>query len=334
MVATSSNGKQIRLTIGRWPLMSVDEARAIAAKLLQDCRTGKISVLTVPQRLPTLKQLLPLYAEAKGIKASSLARYESMVKVHFGVWQDRDVQELRTPAFSKHCHDFAQTKGAAIVEVGSGLIGALIKYINAVHGLQIENPFHRLAAAGLMPDRAQPREQRLLQQGLKDWYVAVQRLPEKQKDLLVLLAITGLRRNEGRMLRKNQVDLLSKVLHIPETKTGQPHSLPITPIMDEILTRRCVGLADDQMLFEGVSHDHLAEMAIRAGAPKFMLHDLRKMLATTGQQLGFSDAIMRRILNHKAKRSDTLHRHYIRVSVADVCEPLIEIQRRLLNQWQ
>jgi len=318
--------------IGRWPLMSADEARSLAGTLLRDCRAGKMPGKPTAEKLPTLRQVLPKYADAKGIKASSSARYESILKVHFGAWQDCSLDQLSSAAFSKHCHDFARNRGAAIVEVGRGLIGAIFRYVNAIHGLQLASPFDKLAAAGLMPNRAEPRERRLQVGQLVAWAVATHRLPERQKDLLMLLALTGLRRNEGGMLRKSQVDIVGGVLRIPETKTGQPHSLPITPLMSEILTRRCVGLMDDQRLFDGVSLDHLAEMAMRTGAPSFMLHDLRKLLATTGEQLGLSDAVLRRILNHKAKRSDTLHRHYVRLSVIDILVPLMAIQSKLMDQ--
>ncbi len=39
------------------------------------------------------------------------------------------------------------------------------------------------------------------------------------------------------------------------TKNGKPHSLPITPMMREILERRCLGLEPDAVLFKGVSAD-------------------------------------------------------------------------------
>lgn len=334
LVATSAKGEQVRVTLGRWPLLAADEARAMAALLLRDCRNGKIPSKEQAKKLPTLQELLPAYAKAKGIKPSSLERYESLLKVHFGSWQDLSISELGSLAFSKHCHEFAQTRGAALVETGRGLIGAVIKYANAVYGLTLKSPFNHLAAVGLMPERAQPRARKLQEDGLPLWYVAVQALPEKQRDLLMLLALTGLRRNEGGCIRKKHVDLESGVLHIPETKTGQPHSLPVTPILWEILERHASGIDDDQMLFTGVSLDHLAEMASRAGAPKFMLHDLRKLLVTIGERLGHSDAILRRILNHKAKRSDTLHRHYVSISVKDIQKPLEEIQGWLLREMR
>jgi integrase len=331
IVATTSNSLQVRVTIGRWPIYSTDEARSLAAQLLREFRNGDVPRKPTQHKLPTLREILPLYANAKGLKLSSLNRYESILRVHFDGWMDCSLRELASSAFDKHCHAFAQSRGAAIVEVGRGLIGAIFRYMNAVYGLNFESPFAQLAAAGLMPNRAEPRPRRLQESELPDWYEALQLMPEKQRDILLLLSMTGLRRNEGGMLRKNQVDFRKGLLHIPETKTGQPLVLPITPIMREILCRRAVGLTDEEMLFDGVALEHLADMAMRAGAPSFMLHDLRKMLATTGERLGLSDAVIRRILNHKAKRSDTLHRHYIQLSPQDINLQLESIQIQLLS---
>ncbi len=37
-VATSVAGQQFRLTLGHWPLMSVEEARSLAMEVLRECR--------------------------------------------------------------------------------------------------------------------------------------------------------------------------------------------------------------------------------------------------------------------------------------------------------
>jgi hypothetical protein len=39
-VATSVAGKQFRMVLGYWPLMSVDEARALALEVLRECRAA------------------------------------------------------------------------------------------------------------------------------------------------------------------------------------------------------------------------------------------------------------------------------------------------------
>jgi integrase len=152
-----------------------------------------------------------------------------------------------------------------------------------------------------------------------------------QKLMCYLTRYTGLRRNEGREPRRDQIDLAAGVPVIPVTKNGKPHSLPITPLMREILERRCLGLEPDTELFKGVSAEHVHSMAMRLGSPRFMLHDLRKMLATVGEKLGVSSAALRRILNHSAPKTDVLHRHYVGLGVGDVMEPLAGIQDALVG---
>ncbi len=241
---------------------------------------------------------------------------------------------LTGAAFSQHCLLFAQNTGAALVEVGRGAIGALIRYVNAVYELQLESPFNNLAAAGLMPERSKPRARVLREDQLPAWRTAVDKIGEKQRDYLLLLLYTGLRRDEGINLTSGAIDFDNGVVSVPDTKNGKPHSLPITPLMDEILRRRCEGLGDADRLFKGVSKEHVFSMAMRLGAPRFMLHDLRKMLATVGERLQVGDAVLRRILNHTAPKSDVLHSTYVSLNVHDIAEPLARIQLALCDMMQ
>jgi len=164
---------------------------------------------------------------------------------------------------------------------------------------------------------------------LPAWKAAVDQIGQVQRDFLYLVIYTGLRRNEVRNLQRSQIDLASNVLSVPDTKNGKPHSLPITPVMREILARRCEGLEPGDELFAGVSAEHLSKMAERAGAPRFMLHDLRKLVATVGERLAVSDAVLRRILNHTPPKSDVLHRHYVQLGVEDIRDAMVKIQREM-----
>lgn len=330
LVCTTVHGEPFRLTLGRWPLMSVEEARSAAADVLRSCRKGERPVPPAAKSL-SLQQVLPAYAEAKGIKPSSFKRYESMLRTHFLDWQCVPATQLNCGAFREHCQRFAATNGKAVVEVARGLIGAMFKYVNAVHGLALETPFEKLGAAGLLPERAQPRARILQEQDLPKWSGAVQQMPEKQRDYLILLLLTGLRRNEAVDLVKENIDWDNGLIHIPDTKTGNPHSLPVTGYIKPILERRLENLETGQKLFAGISADHVAAMACRLGAPRFMLHDLRKLLATVGEKQRHGDAVLRRILNHKAKKADTLHRHYVSLSVGDISVPLERIQQELMS---
>lgn len=336
IVATSVRGRQFRRTLGRWPLLSVSEARDRAIELIRDCRNGVMPAAPAKtaRELPTLSEVIPAYSSAKKLKASSQTRYQSFFRTHFADWLNRPVADMQGRDFAAHCHDFAKSKGAALVELGRGVIGSLFKYVNAVHGLDLATPFNKLAAAGLMPERAKPRPRTLQASDLPAWKKAVDTLSEPQRDCLMLLLYTGLRRNECSELKRSQIDLARGVLSIPMTKNGKPHSLPITPAMRDILSRRCRGLDPNARLFQGVSAEHLSEMAVRAGAPKFMLHDLRKLLASIGKAEGFSDAILRRVLNHTPPKSDTLNRHYVSADTEQISAALQGIQLALLNLTQ
>ena len=329
LVATSVRGKQFRMMLGYWPLMSLDEARGKAMEILRQCRNGERPSRQVPQDLPTLREVYVAYCVAKGVKPSSQRRYESFFRTHFGDWLDQSVDQMGHGAFAEHCHWFSQNTGNSLVELGRGVIGAVIKFVNAVHGLNIKSPFVRLAAAGLLPERTKPRARVLQESELSLWREAVDKLKERQRDYLYFVLFTGLRRNEAREIRLKQIDLSGSVLSIPETKTGRPHSLPITPMMREILERRSAGLSPEDQIFKGVSAEHLWTMAMRVGAPRFMLHDLRKMFATVGQKLGVSDAVLRRILNHTAPKTDVLNRHYVGLTDKDVMNALVTIQNEL-----
>ncbi len=286
---------------------------------------ARASVLEVP----TLREATQAYAAAKRLQPSSLDRYLSVLKTHFADWMSKPVTTLKDASFAQHCAEFAQSKGAALVEVGRGLLGALFKYVKAVHAIDIENPFPGLAAAGLMPARAQPRIRKLREADLPAWSQAVEKLPALQRDFLMLIAMTGLRRNEASEIDRQDVDFEQGVLRIPKTKNGKAHSLPITPVMEAILSRRCEAVGGQGPIFQGVAPDHVAQMAQRLGAPKFMLHDLRKMLATAGERLSVSDAALRRILNHTAPRSDVLHRHYVSLDAEAIRASFEGIQLQL-----
>ena len=115
-VATSVAGKQFRMTLGHWPLMSVEAARARAMEVLAQCRRGERPSRFVPKAVPTLRGAYLEYCKVKSIKASSQNRYESFYRTHFGDWLDRPVTDLGGPEFIDHCHAFAQSEGAALVE--------------------------------------------------------------------------------------------------------------------------------------------------------------------------------------------------------------------------
>jgi hypothetical protein len=108
----------------------------------------------------------------------------------------------------------------------------------------------------------------------------------------------------------------------------QPHSSPITPMMRDILERRCVGSKPEEQLFKVVSAEHIYSMTMRLGWPRLMLHDLRKLVATVGENLGQVAAVQHRIQAHCAE-NDVLHRHYVELNACNAAVGLVKIHDAL-----
>ncbi|HDR9251445.1 Arm DNA-binding domain-containing protein [Burkholderia vietnamiensis] len=53
LIAASCNGQLVRMSLGRWPLLSVEEARSRAADILRACRAGIVPVVREVRELPT-----------------------------------------------------------------------------------------------------------------------------------------------------------------------------------------------------------------------------------------------------------------------------------------
>jgi hypothetical protein len=156
----------------------------------------------------------------------------------------------------------------------------------------------------------------------------VNKLGEKQREFLLLTHYTG----AGLILK--HIDLTKGVLRIHMTKNGQLHSLPITPMMREILEWWRLGLELDAVLFKGVSAELRYRMAMRLDSPRFVLHDLGNLVATIGEELGLGDTVLRRILKHTAPKTDALRRHYVGLNEGDVAGALVAIREELVVMMQ
>jgi hypothetical protein len=63
------SGRQIRVTPGRWPLITVDEARELALPMLRQCRSGEYIAIPNRAQLPTLRQVSsPSHITASALK--------------------------------------------------------------------------------------------------------------------------------------------------------------------------------------------------------------------------------------------------------------------------
>jgi integrase len=122
------------------------------------------------------------------------------------------------------------------------------------------------------------------------------------------LAFTGLRKEEAAGLPLSAVDFRDRTFAIIDTKNSDPHVLPMSGFLEEILRRRAEAATGDYV-FSGktgrlVDVRHWIVRIIGESGVRFTLHDLRRTFITTAESLDISAYALKRLLNHRAAQSD------------------------------
>jgi integrase len=123
----------------------------------------------------------------------------------------------------------------------------------------IENPVSRLSK-NQMWYRKRRRQGVIPDHKLADWYRAVMATQSEQvREYLLLLIMTGLRRNEAATLRWRDVDFEARTLRIREdiAKNHREHKLRLSDFLLTLLSRRKQGFGDCEYVFPGRHNGHM-----------------------------------------------------------------------------
>jgi integrase len=125
-------------------------------------------------------------------------------------------------------------------------------------------------------------------------------------DIVKLLALTGQRRNEISDLRWGEVDLDRAVAVLPaaRTKNHRRHEIPLAPAALAILTA-CKRSGRDLVFGNGASQHGFSgwsaakrQLDARLSIKPWVLHDLRRAVATGMGEIGILPHIIEAVLNH------------------------------------
>lgn len=274
------------ITIGRYPTISVAQARAEAKRLLAEFTLGRIR----PQSI-TYKEAVELFLadKAQGRRPSTVYSYKlklGRLKFHCQLSDitpseaARRLERIKAPSERSH-----------VLVAAKVFFGWCLKrrYIS-------ENPFF-----GLTKPAQKPRERVLTDAELKAlWAIA--------PPLIKILILTGQRRSEIAALRRSYIQEDLCVLPSSLTKNGTEHTFP--------LSRTCLSIfttlpAWGQTGYLFPSHPskslqkpfgawaELKRMLDRAsGVSGWQLHDIRRTFATNMARLGTPMHITEKLLNH------------------------------------
>jgi integrase len=119
-------------------------------------------------------------------------------------------------------------------------------------------------------------------------------------DVVRLLLLTGQRREEIGKLCWAEIDLTSDVIRLPASrcKNGRANDVPLSPMARAILANRRRGAGLVFTPGDWTEKKTALDRRLGPGFPHFVLHDLRRSVATGMAELGVAPHIIEACLNH------------------------------------
>lgn len=290
-ISRKRNGKFIRATLGRFPDLTIDNARAKALELLGDvATTGKNP--NVERRINekasvTLADALDTYIESRDarLSADTSKQYRSILQNYSGDWMkqpiasiSRERVETRHKAVTDGSVWFGADKSTLRAGVGTGSKAQADLWARVLRAICRFAHDHYRDNDGktLLPDPPTMvlstkrkwhgtvrKTERIRTNELSRWFSAlstVRDIAEQGRDDIaaavcdaVEMAIfTGLRKSEILELSWDRVNLGGRYFWIDTTKNGDPLELPVTETLLKLFRRRAkMKSANGLLVFPG-----------------------------------------------------------------------------------
>jgi integrase len=235
-------GRPVRVTPGRFPEVTVEQARRRAtlemAKLV-DGRNPNAERKIDKLRTKTLSEVLEDYVAArKSLKASTAADFRKRLHELFDDWSDKPIASLSRDMIAKRHSDIG-ARSPSQANKGMRILRALFNFAIGAYEdadgrpIMTDNPVKRISHTRAWY-RINPRRTLIEKNNLKPWFDAVLNLKsdspadgaETVCDYLIFVLLTGLRREEAADLLWKNVDLAGKKFSIPDTDTKNSESHP------------------------------------------------------------------------------------------------------------
>jgi len=343
------NGRYKRVTIGRFPELTVEQARKIASKLVGEMVQGidpNAEKQQAKRRGLPLQQAVDEYLE-RGLKEDTKRDVIRAMK-HLGDWMKKPITEI-TPAMVIQRHKkisaAAQSSGAR-ANLVMRYLRAILNFASKRHAtaegipLLAANPVQRLSAEKAW-NRVKRRRTFIHPHEMQQWYKAVteglvgMKFELEYRDCLLLSMLTGVRPGEAISLRWSGVDLAAGVLTFPDTKNHSDHRLPITRFVREILIGRQALSGAHEFVF--CSHEGKRPKVVRGAMNRVeeltglhvMPTDLRRTFITAAERLDIGPYTLKAMLNHAI--GDDVTAGYLVITVDRMREPMQRIEDALLR---
>ena len=333
------------MTLGKYGALTVEQARKEAQKIIGQIATGIDPIaekLAAKMSVVTLNDVFEDYIKArKSLKHNTLYNYRRVLTIGFASWGKKPLVSITKDKVAKHHEKLGKEHGEAYANLAMRLLRALFNFsagqYEDAHGRTMitENPVKRLSQTRAWY-RIERRQTFIKSHDLAAWYDGVQKLQnETLRDYLLLLILSGLRRQEAAQLMWQHVDLTAKTFTVTDTKNHESHTLPLTDHLYELLKSRNQSKINEYVFPGTGAAGHIIEprkqMAnvTKVSGVAFTVHDLRRTFITIAEGLDISAYALKRLMNHKMNSDVTAG--YIVTDVERLRKPMQQISHYMLK---
>lgn len=346
-------GKVTRITLGRFPDLTPENARTHAERVAGDIAHGRNpqnEKREARAKRLTLAEAFEEMLEVRRLKPATVKTYRQVMSAALGDWMPRPMTNITKDAVADRHAKLTKESGGPYADSAMRTLRAVWNFAGGQYetadgeSMMPPNPVLRLSKTKAW-HRNRPRKTYIAEHQLEPWFAAVQELrshpwdsaAKTVGDYLALLVLTGMRRSEGASLAWDQVDLRSRALVLHDTKNREDHTLPLSDFVVELLTERSQRAARGaQYVFPSVGRaGYLQEprvqirRVIAASGVPFSLHDLRRTFITSAERLDLPAYVLSRLANHQLGHPVT--RDYIVNDIERLRGPMQKITDYLLS---
>jgi integrase len=309
-------GKYRAITLGRYfERLPLTEARKKARQILSvvEMKADPVAALPKPQKRtaagPTISSLWPANKKAKG-DLRKIAEIECVFKRHIlPAFGDRAADGISRSEIRRFIDEIAQRTPT--------MARNILAYFPAFYGWALPRldhlPGNPCRDAG-RPPKPKSRERVLSEQEIGALWHVLDGEGAPFGPAIRLLLLTGQRRNEVFEAECSEFDLEKQLWTIPaaRAKNGVAHLVPMSPLVLGIVTSLFDHDRGDKLIpargnweagpsgFSKAMSRIRSDLEARVGetVPHWMLHDLRRTMATGLQRLGVRLEVTEAVLNH------------------------------------
>ena len=299
-----------RMTLGRYPLLPLAEARARAEKALRDVSAGlDPGALKTAARVQYSERLFPTVAEdfierhAKR-KTKTWRETERLLKREFvPIWRHRLIHDITKQDVNRVLDGIVE-RGAPVG--ANGALAAIRKLFNWA----IERGYVRASpcAGTQRPSKVSSRERVLTPKELIAVWRAAVAYPYPFGPVVQLLILTVQRRGEVIGMRWSELDLEQGLWTIPpqRTKSNRQHQIPLSSAAVTLL--EALPRLHDELVFPARGNPNQPSSGFSkwkraldraSNTSGWRIHDLRRSASTKLAEMGVAPHIIERILNHQ-----------------------------------